>query len=241
MHAIIRTCPALALTVLLLLVAAALGADAPSSAGDGKPAEEPAKDGTRAPVRVATAVYAGGKTSECFSEGFLTTVERHTKISVDRHFHKTELASEKLFEFPFLVMTGEGRFDLPDIEVKSLRSFLDRGGFVLASAGCSDDKWASSFRLLMLQVYPNRAMSALTLDHPVFHTLYDITQLRGKKRPVTDMIYGLEIDGRLVLVFSPMGLNDTANAGGGCCCCGGNELRDAHMINANILTYALTH
>jgi hypothetical protein len=207
-------------------------------------ADEPTKGEPRpgkSAVRVATASYAGGKTSECFSDGFLAAVERHTKIPVDRHFTKVELASERLFEFPFLVMTGEGRFELPDIEARSLRAFLDRGGFILASAGCSDDKWAASFRLALQQVYKDRKLQPLSLDHPVFHTLYDITQLRGKKRPVTDVIYGLEIDGRLVMVFSPMGLNDTANAGGGCCCCGGNELRDADLINANILAYALTH
>ncbi|MCA9307730.1 MAG: hypothetical protein KDA16_14465 [Phycisphaerales bacterium] len=27
---------------------------------------------------------------------------------------------------------------------------------------------------------------------------------------------------------------------GGCCCCGGNEIRNARYINANILAYALT-
>jgi hypothetical protein len=49
------------------------------------------------------------------------------------------------------------------------------------------------------------------------------------------------VNGRLVLVFSPSGLNDTDQAEEGCCCCGGEELIDAHMINANILVYVLTH
>lgn len=237
-----RLCACLCL-LTLGLAAFAAEQDAGKPAPDAPAKDAPAKqeNAERAPLRVATAVYAGGKTSECFSEGFLATVERHTQIPVVRAFYKVELASETLFSYPFLIMTGEGRFELPDIEVKSLRAYLDRGGFILASAGCSDDKWAASFRIALQQVYPDRTLQPLTLDHPIFHTLYDITQLRGKKRPVNDVIYGLEIDGRLVLVFSPMGLNDTANAGGGCCCCGGNELRDAHLINANILTYALTH
>ncbi len=76
----------------------------------------------------------------------------------------------------------------------------------------------------------------------MFHTLYDIQPLRSKaavKEAVE--IEGLEVDGRLAVVFSPYGLNDTANAGGNCCCCGGNEVRNAHLINADILAYALTH
>jgi len=51
----------------------------------------------------------------------------------------------------------------------------------------------------------------------------------------------LEADGALRIVFAPLGLNDTSNAGGGCCCCGGNEVRNAKLINANILVYALTN
>jgi hypothetical protein len=56
---------------------------------------------------------------------------------------------------------------------------------------------------------------------------------------------GLEIDGKIVMVYSPEGLNDTANAnksgGKNCCCCGGNEVKNSQQINVNIFTYALTH
>ena len=47
--------------------------------------------------------------------------------------------------------------------------------------------------------------------------------------------------GKIVLIYSQEGLNDTANAGGGCCCCGGNEIRNSQEINVNVFTYALTH
>jgi hypothetical protein len=52
---------------------------------------------------------------------------------------------------------------------------------------------------------------------------------------------GLEIDGKIVAVFSSDGLNDTANAGGKCCCCGGAEIQNARQMNVNLLAYALTH
>ena len=44
-----------------------------------------------------------------------------------------------------------------------------------------------------------------------------------------------------MLILSPDGLNDTANAGPSCCCCGGNEIKSAKEINVNLLAYALTH
>ena len=52
---------------------------------------------------------------------------------------------------------------------------------------------------------------------------------------------GLTIDGRVVMVYSADGLNDTANAGGNCCCCGGNEVLNARQVNVNLLVYAVTH
>jgi len=48
------------------------------------------------------------------------------------------------------------------------------------------------------------------------------------------------IAGRLGVVYSPDGLNDTGHTEG-CCCCGGNELRNAIEINVNVLAYALTY
>jgi hypothetical protein len=44
--------------------------------------------------------------------------------------------------------------------------------------------------------------------------------------------------GKLVLIYSQDGLNDTANTSG-CCCCGGNEIANAEQVNVDILAYAL--
>ena len=77
------------------------------------------------------------------------------------------------------------------------------------------------------------------MDHPIFHTVFDITSIQLKKGTAT-YLEGLVIDGKIVLVYSQEGLNDTPNVKG-CCCCGGNEVRNSKEINVNIFTYALTH
>ncbi len=194
------------------------------------------------PIRVAVLTYASGKTSKCFAAGFLDDVARQTHIKVERQFQSVALDSADLFNFPFVVLTGEGDFTLKEEEVKNLRAYLQRGGFLLASAGCSSPEWTAAFRRALKQVLPDIEAKAVPMEHAMFHTLYDIQPLRSKaavKEAVE--IEGLEVDGRLAVVFSPYGLNDTANAGGNCCCCGGNEVRNAHLINADILAYALTH
>jgi len=190
-------------------------------------------------VQVANLVYAGTKSSECFADHFLVQAERESAISTSRRFHAVKLASDDLYEFPLVIMTGEGSFQLSDAERQSLRRFVERGGFLLASAGCSSEEWDRSFRGEMATIFPEQPLAAIGMEHPVFHTVYEIHELRtkhGQPRPLEGISFG----GRLGILYSQDGLNDTAHTQG-CCCCGGNEIYNAIQINVNILAYALTH
>ncbi|MGI9013818.1 MAG: DUF4159 domain-containing protein [Phycisphaerales bacterium] len=195
----------------------------------------------RGEVNCANLVYANGKTSQCFASEFMAEVERETNIATSRGFQEVALDSPDLFEHPFAVMTGEGAFVLTETQRSYLRDYLSGGGFLVASAGCSSRPWADSFRREMLQVLPDAEMITLDMAHPIFHTVYDINTLTKKSGSDRTSLEGIEIDGRIVCVFSSDGLNDTANAGGSCCCCGGNEIKNARQVNVNLLAYALTH
>lgn len=190
-------------------------------------------------VQVANLVYAGIRSSHCFSDHFLITAEKESAISTSRRFHAVKLSADEIFSFPLVIMTGEGAFQLPDREREQLRRFIERGGFLLASAGCSSRDWDRSFRREMAAIFPDASLQALTMDHPLFHTVYDIKELQarhGKPRPLE----GIHLGRRLGVLYSQDGLNDTAHTQG-CCCCGGNELTNAAQINVNVLAYALLY
>ncbi|MCA9311366.1 MAG: DUF4159 domain-containing protein, partial [Phycisphaerales bacterium] len=161
------------------------------------------------------------KTSVCFSGMFLRDLQYETGINVSRNFADVKLGSEELFEHPFAIMSGDGTFDVSAEEVENLRQYITRGGFLLASAGCSDAAWGAAMKRTLERAFPNAELKELPLEHEVFQTVWDITEFQSKKRRREIHIYGIEIDNRLAVVFSPEGLNDTQNAGGGCCCCGG--------------------
>jgi hypothetical protein len=190
-------------------------------------------------VQVANLVYAGTKSSRCFADHFLIKAEKESAISTSRRFHAVKLGSDDIYEFPLLIMTGEGDFQLSDQERENLRRYVERGGFLLASAGCSSEEWDRAFRREMAAVFPNNAMKPIGMNHPMFHTVYEITEIKarhGSPQPLS----GISIGGRLGVVYSQDGLNDTGHTSG-CCCCGGNELENAVEINVNILAYALTY
>ncbi len=190
-------------------------------------------------VQVANLIYAGTKSSKCFADHFLAEAEKVSAISTSKRFHTVKLSSEEMFEFPLVIMTGEGAFTLPDSERQILRKYVERGGFLLASAGCSSPEWDRSFRAEMARIFPEQSMMALSMDHPVFHTVHDIKELRGSKGKVRPL-EGISFSGRLGVLYSNDGLNDTAHTQG-CCCCGGNEISNSIQVNVNILAYAVTH
>src|SRR2546423_11006289 len=50
-------------------------------------------------VQVANLVYAGTKSSHCFSDHFLIQAQKDSVISTSRRFHAVKLADDELFGF----------------------------------------------------------------------------------------------------------------------------------------------
>jgi len=190
-------------------------------------------------VQVANLIYAGTKSSTCFSDHFLTRAEKDSAISTSRRFHAVKLSSDELFDFPLVIMTGEGNFELPDAERQNLRKFIEGGGLLLASASCSSPDWDRSFRAEMATIFPEHPLAAIPMSHPVFHTVYDVQSLQGSHGPVRPL-EGITVNDRLGVIYSADGLNDTAHTQG-CCCCGGNEITNDEQVNVDILAYALIY
>jgi hypothetical protein len=226
----------LAVLVVGLILPLAHAADAPRQA---VPDVQHAGGEPDSIVQVANLVYADTKSSQCFADHFLVQAEKDSVISTSRRFHAVKLDSEAIYGFPLVIMTGEGDFDLSEAERQALRHYVERGGLLLASAGCSSEEWNRAFRREIAKVFPQHPLRPIDMKHPLWHTVYEIHQIQarhGQPRPLE----GLSLGGRLGVIYSQDGLNDTQHTQG-CCCCGGNEIANAVQINVNILAYALTY
>jgi len=196
-----------------------------------------AKEGA---IQCGNLIYAGTKTSHCFSDEFLSMVQQKTSVSTERRFKPVKLASDELFKFPFVIMTGEGDFTLTQKERDNLKKYLENGGFLLASASCSNEAWASAYEREIKRIFGKEEIKNIKMDHSMFKTIYKIKELKSYKTSTEINLKGLNKNGKLVMVYSSQGLNDTAHTDG-CCCCGGSEINDSAKINANILAYSLLH
>lgn len=230
-------------SVVLALSACVFGGLGSSSGPNTSPGlRDPASNSSDGEtVAVASLVYANDKTAVCFSDHFLTQFKERTEIPTNPKLSSINADSADLFQYPFAVMTGEKSFTLTDAQRRNLRDYLEGGGFLVASAGCSSPEWSASFRQEISTIFPEIRLKPLENSHPVYSTIFSISGLTTKKHGASPRLEGLELDGRIILIFSTDGLNDTANAGGNCCCCGGDEIVNAAQVNVNLLAYALTH
>jgi hypothetical protein len=100
----------------------------------------------------------------------LEAIRERTSLPVERTEARVTLMDEKLWDYPFLHMTGHGNVKLTDAEVVRLREYLQRGGFLHADDNYGLDE---SFRREMKRVFPDRELVDVPLSHPVYHAVYD--------------------------------------------------------------------
>lgn len=190
-------------------------------------------------LQVGNLIYGKQQSSVCFADRFLEMVRTATNLDLGEKFIPVELGSPDLFDLPFCIFSGEGSFSLTESERENLRTYLKSGGFILASPSCSNADWHKSFLNELKICLPEEKLENIPMNHPIFSMVNQIDKVVDKKgKPV--FLQGIHLNGRLVLVHSPEGLNDVKNAEG-CCCCGGNEVKDPALINVNIFTYATVY
>jgi len=97
----------------------------------------------------------------------LRFVQEQTGIVTDPEYHPVDLASEALFSYPFLFLTGHGSINLTETERRNLRRYLENGGFMFA-----DDDYGldGSFRKTMKQVLPDRPLVELPLTYGLYNS-----------------------------------------------------------------------
>ncbi len=99
-----------------------------------------------------------------------------TSIEVNPEPVFMELTNPDLYEYPFIYMVEPGSLYLNDEEVKILRKYLLNGGFLMLDDFWGLQEWANVYSQ-MKKVFPEREPKVLTLDHPIFHSVFDIKKL----------------------------------------------------------------
>jgi hypothetical protein len=88
------------------------------------------------------------------------------------------LTDAQLPRYAMLYLTGHGEIGLSDHEVRNLRRYLERGGFLFVNDNgpLPDDSLDGSIRHEMRRVFPETQFQELPADHPAYHCLYEIEE-----------------------------------------------------------------
>lgn len=166
-------------------------------------------------------------------------LNRKTNIAAYENEIVTTLLDDKLFNYPFLFMTGHGNIGFQDQEVARLRAYLTNGGFLYVDDDYGMDE---SFRREIAKVFPNQQLVELPFDHPIYHMVYSFPNGPPKIHEHYEgppKGFGIYYQDRLVVFYT---YNSNVSDGWTVAHNDPPEKRDAALqMGINIISYVLSH
>ena len=107
---------------------------------------------------------------------FSYRLQQMTSLKVDPDGRVLRFSDPELFRYPFIYLAGVQTMRLSQTERMARRRYLLNGGFMMV-----DDFWSAraweNLLAEMRQVFPDREPTELSLNHPIFHQVYDLDEL----------------------------------------------------------------
>jgi len=194
--------------------------------------------------RIARLKYEGG--GDWYNDpteepNLLRFVKNNTNIEVNAEYTWVDIASDDIFNYPFLFLTGHGNVDFSEAEAKRLRAYLEAGGFLYIDDDYGLDK---PIRREMKKVFPDQEFQELPYTHGIYHAHFEFpkgvpkTHEHDGKPPQG---FGLFIDKRMCVYYTyesnpsdgwddPEVHNDPPE-----------KREEALRFGTNIVVWALTH
>lgn len=201
----------LAATVVAALMLAPLpwpatadGADTTPGVSVGVGERVSARDRVSTRLTVARLQYEGDDwyANPSSLPNLIRAIRERTTLAVEPNEVRLTLLDERLWDHPFLHLTGHGQIRFSPREVERLREYLQRGGFLHADDNYGLDE---HFRREIARVFPDRPLQDVPLDHPIYRIVYPFPQGLPKihehdGKPPRGL--GIFIDDRLVVFYS---------------------------------------
>ncbi len=104
---------------------------------------------------------------------FSYRLQQVTTVRTDPDGRTLRLTDPALFTYPWIYMVEPGALLLRDAEVPILRKYLLNGGVLMADDFWGEWQW-KGFARQIKRVFPEREFQDPTMDHPLFHSVFDL-------------------------------------------------------------------
>lgn len=128
-----------------------------------------------------------------------------TSFKISEKSEVLTFADEKIFRYPVIYACEIGYLQLSEAEVRNLREYLLRGGFLIVD----DFRWPMEWRNWVREirrVLPDNAMRPVPGEHPIFHCFFDMNEEIHEMTPylrVPPQYWGIFDDaGRLMVMIN---------------------------------------
>ncbi|MFH1824642.1 MAG: DUF4159 domain-containing protein [Candidatus Firestonebacteria bacterium] len=177
---------------------------------------------------------------------FLKELEKASTVKPEMKVNFATLEKlDEITKFPILFMHAETEVKFTDIEIKNMKEYCLRGGFIWADdcvlANTRGDFFFQFFKKTVeTQIFPGRKMEILQNDHEIFCCHFDMPKGLPYCQGSPNGAWGLHDDkGRLMILAMSTDLH-----------CGWNNIdkyfgekktKESYQMSINIVIYALTH
>lgn len=107
---------------------------------------------------------------------FYTALKALTSIKISEEYKVLTFSDDEIFEYPFIYACEIGYLTLSEVEVKRLREYLLRGGFLMVDDFRGVFEWQNWMREIR-KVLPDNPIKELNLSHPIFHCFFDLKDI----------------------------------------------------------------
>lgn len=157
------------------------------------------------PLRLAVLTYGGGGdwyANPTSLKNLASFCNQHLKTKLETKQAEVAPGSPEIFNYPFVHMTGHGRWSLTPEEVKNLRTYLEGGGFLHIDDNYGLDQYV---RPELKKIFPEHNLVELPFSHPIYHQKFKFPNGVPKihehdKKPPKG--YGIIHKGRLVVYYT---------------------------------------
>ncbi|MDR2171676.1 MAG: DUF4159 domain-containing protein [Planctomycetaceae bacterium] len=209
----------------------------------------------RGRVFVAVLEHSGGASvAPRAASNLLNWTEANIGIPVESRAELVSVTGKKFLDYPVYFMHGRSNFKFSKEEREILKRYLASGGFLYVNSICSAKAFTESFQNEMKEIFGAGMMAPIRSDDELLSdkfggyaikTLELRTPERTPGKPITTQkrnvepeLYGIKVNDRWAVIFSPNDISCALESAGTLECRG--YTRDAALkLSINVLLYTL--
>lgn len=122
---------------------------------------------------------------------FIQVINRLTRVDARSVEHIVDIDSDDMYKYPFLYAVSVGDWEITEPQADRLREYFRRGGFLMVDDFHAEWEW-QGFLSGIERVLPGAQVIDLPNDHPIFHTVYDLS--KRVRIPGLNVVHGRGVE-----------------------------------------------